>query len=98
MESIEGLLKNVPVPRRHFRIRQHRIATIVEDVEMFLNRQRRQAAQGVLAAMTQNSKRSHDAAGMGFRVDIDDLPQSIVVCCIVITLKNFYNLIFHPSL
>lgn len=49
MESFWGTLKNELVHHRHYATRDHAIAEITEYIEIFYNRQRRQARLGYLS-------------------------------------------------
>jgi len=55
MESFWGTLKNELVHHRHYRTRAQAIQEITEHIEIFYNRQRKQAHRGYLspAAFTQ---------------------------------------------
>ena len=49
MESFWGTLKNEPVNHRRYKTREQAIGEITEYIEVFYNRQRRQARLGVLS-------------------------------------------------
>jgi hypothetical protein len=77
MESFWGLLKNELVHRKSYNSQAEAITDVTEYIEVFYNRQRRQAALAYLSPAVfarVNYQRKNDALPLNMASEFDDLP------------------------